>query len=512
MIFNNLKSTHLLLSLSFATAFAQKKEILTLEKTTVSVKPRNVIYILSDDHRYDFFGFTGKVPWLQTPNLDKLALQGAYLQNSFCTTSLSSPSRASILTGLYAHQHEVVDNYEPVRRDLIFFPQYLQKAGYQTAFFGKWHMGHDTDEPQRGFNHWESFPGQGVYYNPTLNIDGKRVEYKDSTYITDLLTKHTIEWLKQRKKNQPFFVYLSHKAVHHEWVADNKHRGMYKNEPVPESKTMFQYISEKTTDPKRNEQKLGTDYYGENATPDWVKSRAYSWHGALLDKAEYEDIFRRYCETLTTLDESIGELMTYLKESGLDKETVVIYMGDNGHSMGEHGLMDKRHFYEESTRVPLIAYCPAIIKPQTKVEKMVLNVDIAPTILDLAGLKKPENMVGSSFVNLVEGKEVKDWRDKFFYEYYWEFQYPNTPTIFGVRTERYKYIFNQGIWDCNELYDLKNDREEAHNLIFNSTYDSIGISMKNELFQWLKSTGGDKIPMRKGPEKRSGEHRTNGMY
>ncbi len=490
----------------------QPKDKLKLVKSDENTKPRNVIFILSDDHRYDFFGFTGKVPGLKTPNLDKLALEGAHLENAFCTTSLSSPSRASILTGLYAHQHEVVDNYEPVREDLIFFPQYLQKAGYQTAFFGKFHMGHDTDKPQRGFTHWESFIGQGVYFNPTLNIDGKEVEYKDSTYITDLLTQHTIDWLKQRKKDQPFFVYLSHKAVHHEWKASPKNKGMYSNLPLPESKTLHQFISGKDKEHLRKEKIGGTDYYGKNATPDWVKSRAYSWHGALLDEAEYRDIFQRYCETLTSMDDAIGDLLKYLKESGLDKSTVIIYMGDNGHSMGEHGLMDKRHFYEESTRVPMIAYCPELIKPNTKVEKMVLNVDIAPTILDFAGLKKPEQMVGASFVNLVEGKPVKNWRDKFFYEYYWEFQYPNTPTIFGVRTDRYKYIFNQGIWDANELYDLKTDPLEEHNLVFNHQYDSLGISLKNELFLWLKETGGDKIPMRKGPDKRSGEHRTFDMY
>ena len=207
-------------------------------------KPRNVIYILSDDHRYDFFGFTSKVPWLKTPNLDKLALEGAHLQNAFCTTSLSSPSRASILTGLYAHQHEVVDNYEPVNPNLTFFPQYLQKAGYQTAFFGKWHMGHDVDAPQRGFTHWESFRGQGEYFNPVLNINGKEVSYSDSTYITDLLTDHAIGWMKTRKQQQPFFMYLSHKAVHHEWKASPKNRGMYKNEPIPEPSTMLQYVSE----------------------------------------------------------------------------------------------------------------------------------------------------------------------------------------------------------------------------------------------------------------------------
>ena len=160
-------------------------------------EPRNVIFILTDDHRYDYMGFTGKVPWLETPNMDKLASEGAYLPNAFVTTSLCSPSRASILTGQFSHTHTIVDNQAPDPGNLTYFPQYLERAGYQTGFFGKWHMGDHGDEPQPGFTHWESFPGQGVYYNPTLNINGERVAYKDSTYITDLLTEHAIDWLEQ---------------------------------------------------------------------------------------------------------------------------------------------------------------------------------------------------------------------------------------------------------------------------------------------------------------------------
>lgn len=508
---DKLKTFTKLASVGFIAVACQSEKSLQLEKIEM-VKPRNVIFILSDDHRHDFFGFTGKVPWLQTPHLDELAQNGAHLQNAFCTSSLSSPSRASILTGLYAHQHEVVDNYEPVRSDLIFFPQYLQKAGYETALFGKWHMGHESDAPQRGFTHWESFMGQGDYYNPTLNINGVRKTFGDSTYISDLLTKNAIAWLKQRNKSKPFFVYLSHKAVHHEWLAANKHKGMYNEFEIPTAETLYQYKSGTVAEPMRHEKKHAKDYFGKNAIPDWVKSRAYSWHGALHNEEEWPDIFRRYCETLTSMDETIGELMKYLKESGLDKETLIIYMGDNGHSMGEHGLMDKRHFYEESTRVPLIAYCPAIIPAGTKVNEMVLNLDIAPTLLEFAGLKKPKHMEGASFASLIQNKTVNNWRNKFFYEYYWEFQYPNTPTIFGVRTERFKYIFNQGVWDANELYDLHNDPGETKNLIFDAQYDSIGIALKNDLFHWLKSTGGDKIPIRKGPQRRSGEHRTYNMY
>jgi N-acetylglucosamine-6-sulfatase len=188
------------------TAFScvkSKKSNLLVRRLNKS-KPRNVIFILSDDHRYDFMGFTGKIPWLETPNMDLLAKDGIYCQNTFVSTSLSSPSRASILTGLYAHSHMVVDNSAPEPEDLIYFPEYIRASGYQTAFFGKWHMGSESDDPRRGFDHWESFKGQGDYYNPALNINGKRITYGDSAYITDLLTDHVIEWLNDRKSDSPF--------------------------------------------------------------------------------------------------------------------------------------------------------------------------------------------------------------------------------------------------------------------------------------------------------------------
>ena len=187
----------------------------------------NIIFILSDDHRYDFMGFTGKVPWLETPTIDRLAKEGVYFPNTFVTTSLCSPSRASILTGLYSHSHQIVDNNAPMPRGLVFFPEYLQKAGYETAFFGKWHMGDQGDDPQPGFDHWESFEGQGDYYNPTLNINGKRISYTDSSYISDLLTKHAIEWMNTRKGEKPFFVYLSHKAVHAMFKPSIRHAFIY---------------------------------------------------------------------------------------------------------------------------------------------------------------------------------------------------------------------------------------------------------------------------------------------
>ncbi|MDH5400391.1 MAG: sulfatase-like hydrolase/transferase, partial [Cyclobacteriaceae bacterium] len=191
------------------TEIAEIRNPLALPVLEGANRPHNVIFILSDDHRYDFMGFTGKIPWLETPNMDRLAAEGAHFPNAFVTTSLCSPSRASILTGMYSHSHTIVDNQAPMPEGLTFFPEYLQESGYQTGFFGKWHMGDMGDAPQPGFDHWESFRGQGTYYKPTLNINGERTEYPDTTYISDLLTDHALDWMDNVDKEKPFFMYLS---------------------------------------------------------------------------------------------------------------------------------------------------------------------------------------------------------------------------------------------------------------------------------------------------------------
>lgn len=495
----------------------KEMDSLSLDKLPNNGRPRNVIFILSDDHRYDFMGFTGKVPWLETPNMDRLAKEGAHLQNAFVTTSLSSPSRASILTGMFSHQHTVVDNAAPVPEGLTFFPQYLQKAGYKTAFFGKWHMGHDTDEPRPGFDHWESFRGQGEYYNPKLNINGKQVEYTDSTYITDLLTEHAVDWMKQQKDGQPFFVYLSHKAVHDNFSPAKRHTGSYadKEIPIPYSFNHPKYgiTSLPTKNPETGEVAKGTGYYGEDMKPDWVKAQRESWHGvdyAYHGRQPWEANVIRYCETLRSVDESIGMVLDYLEEVGLDESTLVIYMGDNGFAWGEHGLIDKRQFYEESVRVPLLARCPEICEGNMVVEQMIQNIDIAPSILEMAGLQKPEQMSGTSFIPLLENKNVP-WRDRIFYEYYWEYEFPQTPTMHGVRTDRYKLIRYHGIWDTNEFYDLKNDPHEMHNLIAAPEHQKLIKELTTEIYEWLESTDGMYIPLKRTVRKH-GDHRNIGNY
>ncbi|MHC4737368.1 MAG: sulfatase family protein [Planctomycetota bacterium] len=441
-------------------------------------KRRNVIFILSDDHRYDFMGFLNKPKFLETPNMDKMALGGAHLPKAFVTTALCSPSRASVLTGQYSHKHGVIDNNSRVPEGTIFFPQYLQKAGYETAFIGKWHMGRESSDPRPGFDKWVSFRGQGDYYDPLLNIDGK--EGKVKGYVSDLLTDYALEWLKQ-ERDKPLFLYLSHKAVHGLFEPAQRHLGNYDNVPLEYPASM--------ADTEEN-------YKGK---PRWVKEQRNSWHGVdymYHGQMDYDEFYRRYCEALLGVDDSIGRVLDYLEKAGLAESTLVFYMGDNGFSFGEHGLIDKRHMYEESMRVPLLAYCPGFIKPGTTIGQMVQNIDIGPTILEAAGLKAPDYMDGRSFLPLLAGKEIP-WRDAVFYEYYWEWNYPQTPTVHGVRTDRYKYMHYHGIWDIDELYDLQKDPDEMHNLIDSEEHQGLVKKLNGMVFAWLEETDGMKIPIRR---------------
>ncbi|MEN0052409.1 MAG: sulfatase [Mucilaginibacter sp.] len=483
-------------------------------KKNPGTKPRNIIFILSDDHRYDFMGFTGKVPGLKTPNLDRLANEGAHFQNAFVTTSLCSPSRASILTGQYAHTHTVVDNESPAPSSLIYFPQYLQKAGYQTSFFGKWHMGGGDGHPRPGFNKWVSFSGQGVYYNPTLNIDGKIVKYQDSTYITDLLTDLSLEWLKKRDKNKPFFMYLSHKAVHADFKPAKADKGFYKDLQIHYPVSMF--MTETPTSKKfiKGVREDGSMYtFNNKDIPQWVRAQRYSWHGVdymYHGETDFDQFYIDYLETLMGIDKSVGRVLQYLKDNGLDKETLVIYMGDNGFSFGEHGLIDKRQAYEESMRVPLLARCPDLIKPATKIKQMVLNIDIAPSILEMAGVQKPKQMQGMSFLPIIQGKDVP-WRNEFFYEYYWESNFPQTPTQYAVRTDQYKFIRNWGIWDIDQLYDIQKDPYEVNNLIRDKKFQGVAKQLNDKLFDWLGQTGGLQIPLKPVLEKKK-DHLYKGTW
>ena len=464
------------------------------EKSTEvnSPLPLNVVFVLCDDHRYDCLGIEGH-PFLETPHLDQLARDGALMSKAYVTTSLCSPSRASILTGLYAHNHRVVDNYHPVDENLIFFPQQMQKSGYETAFFGKWHMGGDIDDPQRGFDHWLAFKGQGTYWPDGhgttrevpqttydgFNLNGKRIPQKG--YITDELTDYAIEWLKTRDSDQPFFMYVSHKAVHADFVPADRHRGRYDEEVLPISTPSVEEMD-------------------RGKLPMWVRNQRNSRHGAdfgyNLDGFSPEVYYRRYCESLLAVDESVGRLREAVREVGASRNTLFIYMGDNGFQFGDHGLIDKRTAYEASARVPLIFAAEGVIPSGQRVGQLVGNIDIASTILEATASPPLPTSDGQSFWGAVTGQgDVSSSRDALLYEYYWERNYPHTPTLHAVLGGRWKYIRCHGLWDRDELYDLENDPQEMVNLIDDPSQQQRVSEMNAELWRLLFESDGHEIPL-----------------
>jgi len=451
--------------------------------------PRNVVFILSDDHRFDFMGFMEQAPdWLETPNLDRLAAEGAHVKNAFVSTSLCSPSRASILTGQYMHHHRVVDNQRPVPEGTVFFPSHLQAAGVQTAFVGKWHMGHGDDAPRPGFDHWVSFMGQGSYFNPELNINGEREKFEG--YNADILTQQAIGWMsEERDTDEPFFLYLSFKAVHYPFQPATRHAGRYHGQPIPYPDTM--------ANTERN----------YRTAPRWVRERRFSIHG--IDHMEtgafdhdpvpdFDDLYWDYCAAVHSLDENVGRVLDYLDEAGLADDTMVVYMGDNGFHLGEHGFYDKRDAYETSIRVPMLVRAPGLIEPGTVVDAMVQNIDIAPTVLDVMGVTADGDagFDGMSFLGLLRGDETP-WRDHILYEYHWEWNFPATPTLFAIRTDRYKYVYHHGTWDLDAFYDLQEDPVERHNLIDVPAYQDTIVALREQLFNELETSGATDIPLRR---------------
>lgn len=442
--------------------------------------PRNVVFILTDDHRYDAMGFMGH-PLARTPNMDALAKGGAHMRNAFVTTALCSPSRASILTGTYAHTHGVVDNFTPIPPSLPNVGQLLEQAGYQTAFIGKWHIGDATDAPQPGFDRWVSFRGQGEYLpganGRMLNVDGTQVPQKG--YITDELTDYAMEWLGKTRRDAPFFLYLSHKGVHADFRPAERHKGSLDGVKAPVPGTM------------------ATGAAARGNFPAWVRNQRNSWHGveypyhSTLDVAEY---YRRYMETLRAVDDSIGRVLDWLRRENLLETTMVIYMGDNGFAFGEHGLIDKRTAFDWSMRVPMLVYAPGLVAPGQQIDRVVANIDIVPTLLDLAGRTAPQHVQGLSMLPILRDAKAP-WRASLLYEYYWEWSFPQTPTQFALRSERYKYVFTHGVWDVDMLFDLQDDPQESHNLIDDPAQRDTVKVMRAQLFETLEKTGGLKIPL-----------------
>jgi len=462
----------------------------------ITVRP-NVVVVFTDDQRGDCLGCVDK-PLLnmKTPHLDRLAKEGALFKNMFVTTSLCSPSRASFLSGLYAHSHGVMNNFTDYPNNLSSYPRRLQEAGYHTAYIGKWHMGEQDDQKRPGFDYWITHKGQGKYYDTTFNIDGKRQEVKG--YYTTVVTKMATDWLKtKRRKDKPFLLIVGQKAPHGPFVPEEKYRHTYDHINIPYPASGFQLEKK----------------------PQWITERLDTWHGIYGPLYEFRQDFpdrspegvkkfgefvRSYTGTINSVDDCVGEVYQTLRELGQLDNTLFIFTSDNGFLLGEHGMIDKRTMHEDSIRVPLIARYPRLIRPGTVIEEQVLSIDVAPSVVDICGARPLEKIHGRSWKALVQGKPV-DWRKSWLYEYNYEKQFPYTPNVRGVRTDTWKYVHyphGDGGPDRHlaELYNLKDDPGELNNLIDDPRYAFVVQQLQKELDRLLTETGTlpDKMPLDEG--------------
>ena len=439
-------------------------------------KKPNFLFVLVDDQPHDAVGFSNRYPFLKTPNIDKLAEEGVNIKNFFVTQSICSPSRASFLTGTYPHIHGVNQNNKYVDPDWTNYAPYsvhLQNSGYETAHIGKIHMAHKRgkDHVRPGFDYWFSFIGQGQYFNPNVNDNGKEIKLEG--YITDILTEKTIDWLKnKRDPDKPFSVNLWHKAVHEKHLPAPRHKNLFKNEPLPEPPYEMHKETFKGKPEWQRRKTFGFKWDKNKKVPEVLEEKRWP-----INKFKNMQLLR----SLIAVDESLGSVLKALDEIGELENTVIIYSSDNGYFMGEHTYKDKRLAYESSIRVPMIISYPKLISKNTVIDEQCLNIDLAPTILELAGINKPKYMQGESMVKLMSGKKDKSWRKSIFFEYYVDDAWPYAgPDQVAVRTNQYKLVDNFLKDDIDELYDLVNDPGEMKNLINNAKYDDIESDLRKE--------------------------------
>ena len=468
---------------------------------------------MSDDHAMQAISAYGNPvsKLAPTPNIDKIAHDGAIFNNNYCCNSISGPSRAAIITGKHSHKNGFMKNwakgFDNTQQTL---PKILQKNGYQTAIIGKWHL---VSKPT-GFDYWIVLNDQGEYNNPDFITEEDTVQYKG--YVTDIITDITKKWLDSRDKNKPFFLMMHHKAVHRNWVPAEKYYHLYENIkfPLPEN-----YYDDYTGRIAASKQKMNIyrDMYeghdlkmvtGANSdtllydpwpqafmnrmTPDEknrffeaYRKRNNDFYASPKNEKEiaewkYQRYLQDYLAVVKSVDDSVGEILEYLKENGLDENTLVVYTSDQGFYLGEHGWFDKRFMYEESMVMPMVMSCPSIISPGTKINQLTQNIDFAPTFLDLCGIEIPADMQGISFKPLLEGKKVKNWRKYLYYHYY---EFPGFHSVrahYGIKGKRYKLIhfYKDNNW---ELYDLKTDPHEMNNIFGKPGTEKITCKLKAEL-------------------------------
>lgn len=447
---------------------------LALLMASASAARPNILFIFSDDHaQHAISAYGSKVN--QTPNLDRLAKEGARFTHSFVTNSICTPSRATLLTGQYSHLNGVpVFNSFDGSRDHV--AKHLQKGGYHTGMIGKWHLGSDPT----GFDRWIVLPGQGAYANPAFLIPGRKLTIEG--HCTDITTDLGIEWIKTRPKDKPFFLMLHQKAPHRAWEPAERHAAMFKDKVIPEPGTLWDDYATRPTALPANEQTVARDLTRRDlkltpppelkgpALQQWMQAKPMEIEvdgrrltGKELVQWKYQRYMRDYLACVQGVDEGVGRVLDHLDASGLARNTIVIYSADNGWYLGDLGLYDKRFMYEPGLKVPLLARGPGI-KAGSVPTQFVSNIDLAPTFLDLAGLPVPGFMQGRSLAPLLRGESPADWPSSFYYRYYHDPGHHNTAAHLGVRTATHKLIH---YWkrDAYEMFDLIKDPTEQHNLL-----------------------------------------------
>ncbi|MBC7365845.1 MAG: sulfatase [Undibacterium sp.] len=470
-----------------------------LAHTSVTAAPPNIVFIFSDDHAYQAISAYGDArKLLDTPNIDRIAKQGLRFDRCLVPNSICGPSRATVLTGTYNHINGFYNNSGNVRFDgaQTTFPKLLQKAGYQTAMVGKWHLGSDPT----GFDFWQILVGQGIYYNPPMLRQGARVQTEG--YVSDIITDASLDWLKQRDRSKPFLLMAQHKAPHREWEPALRHLDADRDRVYAEPPTLFDDYAgrgpaerdqdmtiEKTMNNRDTklvapaqlnpeQRKLWDAYY----EPRNAKFRAANLTGKDLVRWKYQRYMHDYLATVRSVDESVGRILDYLEKEGLAENTIVVYASDQGFFLGEHGWFDKRWIFEESIRTPFLVRWPGVTKPGTTSRDLVSNLDFAATFLEAAGQPVPAEMQGRSLVATLGGRPPADWRKAFYYQYY---EYPTPHRVrphYGVVTDRYKLVRFYGVGDdYTELFDLQTDPHELRSVSGRPEYAATEAELTAEL-------------------------------
>jgi arylsulfatase A-like enzyme len=471
--------------------------------------PPNILLIIADDHAYQAIGAYGSI-LNETPNIDRIAAAGMRFDRALVTNSICAPSRAVILTGMYSHHNGVRDNVDDFDGSQSTFPQLLQARGYQTAAFGKWHL---KSEPT-GFDTWEVLPGQGHYYNPDLRTPAGTVRREG--YVTDIVTDLAIDWLDERQSEKPFFMWLGHKAPHRNWMPGPDHLTTYADTTFPEPESLFDDYSSRAPGAAAQEMEIDrhmTLMYDLKVRPagattlDWERgfwagmeermtaAQLAEWDAAYgprndaflaqplagdaLVRWKYNEYLKDYLRTIASVDDNVGRLLDYLDESGLARNTIVVYTSDQGFYLGEHGWFDKRWIYEESLRTPLVVRWPDHVPAGTATNALAANIDLAPTFLAAAGAEVPPTMQGVNLAPVLRGESARP-RESFYYHYY-EADGPHAvPVHYGVITERHKLIRYPDL-DAWELFDLATDPQELTNRYDDPDFAAVREELAAEL-------------------------------